>query len=69
MRLHPLPRHYGYPTARRYPRTLAEAFPREHAAAIERYRGPAPVQRMLGVLLAAVIGCLGAMALVHALVS
>jgi hypothetical protein len=69
MRLHPLPTSYGWPTTRRHPRSLAEAFPAEHAAAIERYRGPVPAQRILGVLLAVVIGCLGAMALVHGLVS
>lgn len=68
-RLLPLQRGYGHPTTRRHPRSLAEAFPREHAAAIERYRGPVPAQRILGVLLAVVIGCLGAMALVHGLVS
>ena len=69
MRLHPLHKSYGWPTTRRHPRSLAEAFPAEHAAAIERYRGPVPAQRLLGVLLAVVIGCLLAMALVHGLVS
>ena len=68
-RLLPLSRGYGHPTTRRHPRSLAEAFPAEHAAASERYRGPVPAQRILGVLLAVVIGCLGAMALVHGLVS
>lgn len=57
----------SWPTVRRFPRTLSDASRGvDYAVSIHRVGRPVPIgERIAGVVLAVVLGILGACALVH----